>query len=152
MGEDALKAFALFTFGVLVVGCSSKPPIDTKRILSVHIVMQNLDELNGKAVKVAGFLPVCGVYDCSLFANEQQARDFWRIANDPHNKEKLPEFVEIGSVRGFDAKAGPLAAHDVIVSGQVTNECKQGCTDRGPNLLPTDIMLSPPKPTERTGG
>ena len=141
-----MKPLALIAFGILLVGCSSKPPIDTTRILSVDTVMQNLDELNGKAVKVAGFLPVCGGYDCSLFANEQQARDFWKIANDSHGKAKLPEFVEIGSVRGFDAKAGQLAGRYVTVSGQVTNKCKQGCTDRGPNLIPTDIVLSRQQP------
>jgi len=144
-----LKPLALFAL-ILLVGCSSKPPIDTKRTLSVGTVMQNLDELNGKIVKVAGFLPDCGGYDCSLFANEQQARAFWRIANNPHGKEKLPEFVEIGSVRGFDAKAGPLAGRYVIVSGQVTNECKQGCTDRGPNLIPTDIELWSQQLNDRT--
>lgn len=141
-----MKTLVLSGLGILLVGCSSKPPIDTNRVLSVDTVKQNLDELNGKAVKVAGFLPDCGGYDCSLFSTEQQAKNFWVIANDPHRKEKLPEFVEIGSVRGFDEKAAPLAGHYVVVTGRVTTECKSGCTDRGPNLIPATIALSPQQP------
>jgi hypothetical protein len=113
----------------------------------VHEVRQNLDELNGRTVRVAGFLPGCGGNDCSLFSNEQQVRDFGTIANDPARKRKLPEFVEIGSVPGFDEKAGPLVGHYVVVTGRVTNECKGGCLDRGPDLIPAEIMLAPRQAT-----
>ena len=141
-----MKGLVLCLVVISLIGCSSKTPIDTKRILSVDTVMQNLDELNGKDVKVAGFMPGCGGYDCSLFSTEQQAKDFWVIANDRKRKEKLPKFVEIGWVRGFDEKAAPLAGHYVIVIGRVTNECRSGCLDRGPNLVPASIALAPQQP------
>ncbi|MFL6728277.1 MAG: hypothetical protein ACJ8FS_17450 [Sphingomicrobium sp.] len=115
-------------------------------------VLQNIDSLNGMRVKVFGFMPGCGVYDCSLFANEHQANDFWRIADSPERKEKLPQFVEIGSDPGFDAKSGPLTGHYVVVTGRVTNECRphsrESCTDRGPDLVPIDIALSTQQPTQ----
>jgi hypothetical protein len=145
MGEDALNAAILLGLAFFAVGCSSKTPIDTSHTLAVPDVLENIDSLNGKTVKVLGFLPDCGVYDCSLFVNEQQAHDFWRIANKPQG-EKLPKFVEIGEVRGFDARTRPFAGHYVVVTGRVTNECRghgHFCTDRGPDLVPIDIALSP---------
>jgi hypothetical protein len=129
---------------ILAVGCASKRSIDPNRMLSVDEVRQNLDSLNGRQVKVLGFMPDCGVYDCSLFANEQQAKDFWKVADGPDRKKKLPEFVEIGEARGFDAKAGPLAGHYVVVTGRVTNECQRSfCTDRAADLVPIDIAALP---------
>jgi hypothetical protein len=150
VGEIALKFVALGALAVFAVGCGSKAPIDTSRTLSVQQVLENIDSLNGRRVKVGGFLPDCGGYDCSLFTNEQQAKDFWRIANNPGRKEKLPDFVEIGSVRGFDEKAGSMAGHYVVVTGRVTNECHpHRCTDRGPDLVPIDIALSPQRSAVR---
>jgi hypothetical protein len=146
VGQDALKPVAFSVLAVLAVGCGSKPTIDTSHTFSVSEILHNIDSLNGKRVKVLGFMPGCGGYDCSLFANEQQARDFLRIASSTGRKEKLPEFVEIGEVRGFDAKAGPFAGRYVVVTGRVTNECRQGCLDRGPDLVPIDIALSPQQP------
>jgi hypothetical protein len=148
MGEDALRFRAIYLLAILCASCNAKS-VDANRTLTVAEVLQNLDALNGKQVSVAGFLPECGGYDCSLFANEQQAKDFWKIANSRDRKEKLPEFVEIGFVPGFDEKAGRLAGNYVVVSGRVTNQCHPGeCLDRGPNLIPTDVALSSQQPTD----
>jgi hypothetical protein len=131
---------------VLVAGCGWKPAPDIRRTLTIDQVIQSIHTLDGKTVKVGGYMATCGGYDCGLFSTEQASRDFWRIANDSKSKEKFPEFLSIGYDAKFDRKAGPLAGHYVVVTGQVSDRCRDTfgrikCTDRAPDIIPNDIAL-----------
>ena len=120
---------------------------DSSRIMRVDEVIKHIDRLDGKTIKVSGYLFSCEGYDCGLFPNEAKFRDFGQIVNN-HRGGELPDFLSIGYDEAFDRKAGPLAGRYVIVTGKINNDCRPGglpsCTDRANDIEPIDIVLAPP--------
>ena len=83
-----------------------------------------IDELKGRTVSVAGYLPECGGYDCTLYRNKEDADEWDRFmaAVQADNRTPLP----------------PKRPTLGIGSG----------TDRGPDLEPRAIRTASP-PAER---
>jgi len=138
---------------------SSEPPLFT-----VGELVPRIDELNGKRLRVAGYLGDCAVYSCDLYPSKEDVavwnRAFAELRTTRHfNDPKLP-VLGIGTGKAeergfeFDRKAAPFHQRYVVITGTVDNRCRykgeRGCTDRSPDLNPTDISLwtgpVPPRP------
>jgi hypothetical protein len=156
-----LKLIALTLIAPLATACQAEQP------LSVHETIKNIHSLNGKTVRVVGYLGQCGGYDCQLFENKQDrdAAYRWSAAVRAHHqpdplpaelKRPPPDGLGIGagklicpspSARNgcyfeVDKKAEPFTNSYVLVTGKVSDVCRDeqlrwGCTDRGPELEPT---------------
>jgi hypothetical protein len=133
-------------------------------LYSVAELVPRIDELNGKTVRVAGYLGDCGGYSCELFPSKEDLA-VWRRAYDDlrkGNRPKLPDSPVLGIGSGdefeFDAKAAPFTSRYVVITGKVDNRCRfngqRGCTDRSPDLDPTGIAPwngpVPPPPQQKS--
>jgi hypothetical protein len=142
VGEDALK-HTFVCLAVLAVVGSCGP--STGEVLTVDTVVGHLQQLDGKTVRVSGYLPTCGRLDCTLYNNKREA-DLYALAAK-QQVSKLPNFLAIGPNEKFDTKAGPLAGQYVVVTGTITKECRAmdnafACPDRGPDIKPIDIRVA----------
>ena len=147
MGEDALKSWLpLLTLPLGILGCQAQGEPDTSRTLGVDEALENIDRLDGKKVRISGFLYECELYDCGLFASEAKSKEFGDIVSKRREGE-LPDFLSIGYDKAFDRKAGPLAGKYVVVTGRINNDCRPGgvpsCTDRANDIEPLEIVLAP---------
>jgi|1185.fasta_scaffold137224_2 hypothetical protein len=157
MGEDALK-LRFVTFVIALTACNSAPPIDTSRVLRVEEVIRNIDQLNGKTVRVGGFLGDCFGYDCGLFQDQaewQEEQRWWKAVNAGDKKAPAASnWLGIGGFGVFDAKAKPFNRSYVAITGRINNGCryhgKPACTDRADELEPTGISSWTP-PQKSTG-
>lgn len=138
------RSSALITFAaVSLCACSHTPPP-----LTVPQVIAQIDALNGKTVRVKGYLGTCAGYDCVLFPDRagKAAFDEW-IAHlrdrDSRNADE-PVILGIGGEETFDHKAAPFQNSAVIITGKVTNMCrykgKPACMDRSTDIMPTHIV------------
>lgn len=119
-----------------------------RTVVSVHEVLANMDRLNGRTVRVGGYLPECGGYDCELFANEADGRRWagmlaiLKTGRKPVVQE--PEWLGIGFSTDFDRRAASLVGHYVVITGSVDNRCRYhgepGCIDREPDIHPQSIQ------------
>lgn len=124
--------------------------------MTITDVIANIDRLNGRTVRVTGYLGVCRGYDCLLFRNtaEKARWDRWidQLMRMPESgpRRRLPPFDEpptlgigAGERMDFDAKAEPFQESYVVITGRVTNGCRYrgrpACTDRTTDLIPTAI-------------
>jgi hypothetical protein len=117
--------------------------------LTVSDVITHIDALNGKTVRVKGYLGECTGYDCNLFP-DRAGRDAWdqwfaRLRKGDRSKVfDQPMALGLGEENDFDRKAAPLQNSYVIITGKVTNECRyqgqRACTDRSTDLKPIDIV------------
>ncbi|MBV8686081.1 MAG: hypothetical protein JOZ90_09935 [Alphaproteobacteria bacterium] len=130
--------------GSVAASCHREPD----RVLSIFEVVANIDALNGRTVKVGGFLPECGGYDCLLYGSEADGRRVkaWTELARAHRRvpdSELPEGLGIGSDDGFDRKAAPFVGQYVLITGTVDKRCRDhgemGCTDRAPEIHPKSI-------------
>jgi hypothetical protein len=99
---------------------------------------------NGSVVKVAGYMPSCAGYDCALFQTKQEHEEFSRTTRDRQSKQKVPDFLSIGSNAQFDRKARAFAGRYVVVTGKISTVCRSfsgepQCLDRAPDIEPIDI-------------
>jgi hypothetical protein len=99
---------------------------------------------NGSVLRVVGYMPSCGSYDCTLFQSKGQYQAFQRIIADYRGKEQTPDFLSIGYDKDFDQKAAALAGGYVIVTGKVSTQCrswsgKPQCLDRAADIAPISI-------------
>jgi len=141
-----LKLIVL-AFVFTTAACNPARSVDRTRTLGVHEVIKNIDELNGKTVRVHGFLGDCSVYDCGLFENEadwlQEQRWLHAVRSDNKRAPDPPDWLGVGGYPTFDTKAQPYNRKDVLISGKVSNQCrydgKPACTDRASELEPTAI-------------
>lgn len=123
---------------------SGEPPL-----FSVAELVPRIDELNGKTVRVAGYLDDCGGYSCDLYPSKADVAVWDRAFAELRrtNRPVLPELPVLGIGTGdkweFDAKAAPFTGRYVVITGKVDNRCRykgeRGCTDRSPDLDPTGI-------------
>ena len=113
--------------------------------MTVPALDSQIDALNGQTVRVKGYLGICHSLQCSIFTNkadsdlsERRTAAMWRHVEP---LPPAPPALGIGSAEGFDSKANRLQHSPVLITGKVTNECRHSlCADRGPDLVPTDIV------------
>ena len=121
----------------------------SEKALTVEEVVPRIEELNGQTVSVAGYLAKCGGYSCTLYRTKADS-DAWdqvMIAVRANRRVSAPDVptlgIGMGTKRDFDGKAAPFTNSYVVITGTITNECRfegeRACSDRGPDLKPTDI-------------
>ena len=144
-----VRSAAVLLGAVIGSSCHRAEP---QEVLTVEEVVPRIDELDGRMVSVAGYLPKCSGYTCLLLRNKEDADDWHRAmaavyANEPFEKPDFPELA-IGMAANFDAKAAPLTNSYVVITGTITNGCrfegKPACLDRGADLEPLAIRAATP--------
>jgi hypothetical protein len=143
-----LQAFFALLTGACVA-CSGPKAAQYGRVMSIQKVIDHINELNGRSVRVEGYLGTCAGYDCLLFASDNDRARWERVVSAMVHRKKPteaePPMLGIGSGEhfDFDAKAAPFNNSYVIISGTVTNGCRYhglpGCTDRTTDLKPISI-------------
>jgi hypothetical protein len=147
-------ARALLWVSCAALGTSCGPAaVQPEDAMTVTNLIPQIDALNGRMVAVKGYLGLCMGYDCSLFEDKGDS-DKW----DKRTKAimaKKPPYPPDPPMLGiwqkgddfdkeFDRKAAELSYSYVIITGKVTNRCRYrgmpACTDRGSDIIPTDIM------------
>ena len=150
-GSSRVRSGATLLFAA--VGTSCGPPA-TREVLTVEQLDPRIDELNGRTVSVAGYLPRCGGYTCVLYRTKEDADATDRAiaavhANQPSEWPEVPSIgIGMGTDFDFDPKAAPFTPGYVVITGTITNECrfegKPACTDRGTDLKPSAIRAGTP--------
>jgi hypothetical protein len=141
-----LKLIVLSLVTIAAAACHAETP----KTFGVHETIQNIHSLNGRTVRVAGYLGECGGYDCPLFQNKDEWQQAYRYITSARADGKvepgsnLPDFLGVGGFPNFDAKAQPFTNNYVVITGKVSDVCRDeqlrwGCTDRGPELEPMAI-------------
>lgn len=142
-------------------GCAGDDP------MAITDVIADIDALNGRSVRVAGYLGPCQGYDCLLFRNEREKARWDRYIAEVmaliHDRRRgraataEPPILGIGTGenRGFDRMAAPYTNSYVVITGRVSNRCRHNgqpaCTDRTTDLEPTAIEGWQP-PANRPAG
>jgi len=130
---------------VIALGGCSQPP----QVVAASQLAAQTHVLNGKTVRVSGYLGNCSAYDCVLFADKAGYDAARRYIDALQQKksptEEFPPAIGIGGFPDFDRKAEPFQNGMVTITGVVTDKCrapdnKSVCTDRSPDLEPTDIV------------
>jgi hypothetical protein len=138
---------------------AAEPPLFT-----VTELVPRIDELNGKTVRVVGYLADCAGYSCDLYPREADVavwqRAYAQLGTTRRFEEpKLPVLgIGSGPAFEFDRKAAPFVNSYVVITGKVTDQCRfkgeRGCTDRSPDLEPTGIAAwhgrIPPPPQSKS--
>lgn len=124
-----LSAVAL-SYGV--AGCGYAP-VATDRMLTVAEVEGHVHYLNGKHVRVKGWLGLCSKRECSIFASHEHL-----LAGGVDGG-----FLGIAASRMVDEAAKDMAGKQVWVSAIVSDECRgwTNCLDRAADLYVTDMQL-----------
>jgi hypothetical protein len=126
----------------VAAACHAEP-----QTLGVHQTIKNIHALNGKTVRVRGYLGECMGYDCGLFQDrsEWEQTERWLAATAKGQRGHLPpDWLGIGGSPDFDAKAQPFVRRYVLITGKLDDSCRDeqlrpGCTDRAPELEPIAI-------------
>jgi hypothetical protein len=141
-----LRFVAIISLATVAVTASSCGllPANKSKVRSVHQVLDNMNLWNGSVLRVAGYMPSCGGYDCTLFQTKQEHDRFWRVVNYRNSNAELPDFLSIAYDREFDRKAEKLAGRYVVVTGKISTQCrsftgKPQCLDRASDIIPMDI-------------
>ena len=144
------------------------------RQMTVEDVLKDIHRLDGKTVRVAGYLGECFGYDCMLYRDESHQKQavawFDKVRDaarrradlppgDPHNSALAIGGGELDCVKNepgscsftFDREAAPSRNSYVLITGKVTDQCRdeqgnQGCIDRASDLDPISV-----RPWERPG-
>ena len=118
--------------------------------VSVQTVIARIGALNGKVVRVKGYLGWCGAHNCELFA-DRTGHDRWYrdLQATTRRQEVLRDRIPrlgISTPAGFAAKADRFQHSTVVITGEVTSMCRfhgePACTDGATDLFPTDIIPS----------
>lgn len=158
-----LRAVALLTLAAATLSCRSEPTAGSGEPMAITDVIANIDGLDGRTVRVAGYLGECFGYDCRLFRNENENAQWDRYISeiiasaharrDPGATIAEPPALGIGSGENFefDRTAAPYTNSYVVITGRVSNRCRHNgqpaCTDRSTDLEPIGI-----EPWRRIGG
>jgi hypothetical protein len=151
-------AIALLMLGTSTMACGSTPDGP----MAIDNVIANIDALNGRTIRVAGYLGDCRAYECSLFRNPSEKAEADRYYHElmaaaqegrrPAVTGPGPTFLGIGSGENFEfyRRAAPYTNGYVVITGRVTNGCRYNgrpaCVDRTTDVEPTQIgRWSPPE-------
>lgn len=150
-------------------GASCGRPNPEPPLLTVDQLVPRIDELNGKSVRVVGYLAECRVYSCDLYPREADVAVWAHAYAELRETRRFhdPKLPVLGIGHGkvdddgfeFDRKAVPFNHRYVVITGTVDNRCRykgeRGCTDRSPDLKPIGISawegLVPPRPSTDSG-
>jgi hypothetical protein len=130
--------------------------------MAITGVIGNIDALNGRTVRVAGYLGECGGYECRLFRNASertQVDSYYRELMAAAQAGRRPSAIAnelpwlgigSGENREFERLAAPFQNGYVVITGRVTNRCRYNgqpaCTGRSTDIEPTEIARwSPPQ-------
>ena len=119
-------------------------PADKSQVRTVQEVLDNMNRWNGSVIRVRGYMPSCGGYECNLFQTKREHEQFWRVLEGRDRNAELPDFLSIAYDPDFDRKAGKVAGQYVIVTGKISADCrtltgKPKCLDRASDIRPMDI-------------
>jgi hypothetical protein len=141
-------ALAFVTLLPLVQACGA--PAGEPPLLTVKELVPRIDQLNGRTVRVAGYLAECEGYGCDLYSHEQDLAVWNQVYAKVRERKRFdwPDLPVLGIGSGddfeFDAAAAPFTNSYVVITGRVNNRCringKRGCTDRSPDLDPINIV------------
>ena len=120
--------------------------------MTVGELLAECEAFKGKPVQLAGYLGVCGGYECDLAADETHWRTYASAFNAAH-RGQLPErreawsrafavpLIGVGGNKALDAKASSLQYSYVVISGSIAKDsCDgRGGTDRTSGIDPPDI-------------
>lgn len=143
---------ALILLAAAIPACGSGASADP---MTVTEVIRSIDRLNGRTVRVVGYLMECGGYECRLYGSrtdkEQGDRFIDALMRNAHEGRRrepagdMPSALGIGpgDDRRFDAMAAPFANSYVVLTGRVTNQCRHygepACLDRSTDFEPISI-------------
>jgi hypothetical protein len=125
----AANGRSVVTLLLALVSTSCDSPV-SERVLTVEEVIPRIDELDGQAVSVAGYLSECAGYNCILYRTKADSDEMARFMATVHANPPLPfpddPMLGIGSGTNFDfdAKAAPFTNSYVVISGRITNDCR----------------------------
>lgn len=149
--RSRVRSAAILLAAIIGTSCGPAAP---RKILTVEEVVARIDELDGRTVSVAGYLPECGGNNCILYRSKADSHQWDRVkvALSANRRVAIPDVPALGIGSGtnfeFDAKAAPFTHGYVVITGTITNECrfegKPACTDRGPDLEPETIAAGGP--------
>jgi hypothetical protein len=166
MVQDALSQPAVFIVAAIALLASSC----RQQQLTVAEAVKNIHSLSGRTVTVGGYLGECSGYECVLYADaahEKRTEDWFRRLNQAAQRHErfadradpLDGALGIGAGKWvcdkgspnqchseFDEQAAPFLHSYVLITGKITDECRDeqghgGCTDRSTDLQPTSIRL-----------
>jgi hypothetical protein len=144
---------ALIVLAAALLGACAKPAAP----LAVPQLIAQIHVLNGRTVRVAGYLGTCLGGDCNLFVDrvgynaELRWRDELKARSGglAHGEQSTalptrPPQIGIGGKAEFARKAAPFENSMVVVTGKVTDRCRgpdgqPGCADASTDIEPTDI-------------
>ena len=158
-----MRRRAAFVSGICLLAAAScgsaSPPLFT-----VAELVPRIDELNGKTVRVAGYLGDCSGYECGLYPSKDDFAAWTRTIAELRkgNRPEQPRSPVLGIGTGeqseFDSKAVPFTDRYVVITGKVSNQCRSkgepACTDRSTDLDPISIAAwsgpVPPPPQSQS--
>ncbi|WP_140420519.1 hypothetical protein [Novosphingobium sp. B 225] len=133
------------------------------RTLTVDQVMADIDRLNGKTIKVTGFLGECEALSCRLYRTKAESSDVDQAMSDIHaaivkgatdvSGFPFPNHPALSIGPGtnwsfFDLQANLLYADSyVVITGRASNHCRSKtvlCFDRASEIEPVSIRSAPP--------
>jgi hypothetical protein len=131
--------------------------------MAITDVIANIDALNGRTVRVAGYMGDCGRYWCVLARNADEYAQINQWHREMLAHRPGQRYPTIGAVPAlglgsgedfaFDRQATPYVNSYVVITGRVSNRCRfHGrpiCMDRNPDVLPTRIKHGSPPPPNR---
>src|SRR4051812_9313804 len=96
-----------------LLSCRPVPDTGQGKPLSITEVIDRIDELDGRSVRVAGYLTECMGYESPLFLSDQDSARWRRYREQLVRRRSPPEgekppVLGIGSQNDFDRKAAPF--------------------------------------------
>ena len=143
----------MIVIALTFLGACAKPAAP----LTVPQLIARIHALDGRTVRVTGYLGTCNAGDCNLFIDRAghaadlrmlagikaisagSARDGQAVA-----LTSMPPRIGIGGMEEFARKAARFENSMVVVTGKVTDRCRRpdgqpACTDGSTDIEPTDI-------------
>lgn len=156
----SLRSVIGLFLGLTMTACGSTT---ATRTLTVDQVIADIDRLNGKTIKVTGFLGECEPLSCRLYRTKAESSDLdGAMADIRAAIEKgatdvsgfpFPDHPALSIGKGaswsfFDLQAYFLYEESyVVITGRASNRCRSktvACFDRASKIEPVSIRSAPP--------
>jgi hypothetical protein len=120
-------------------------------VWGVNEVDAHASELDGKTIRIRGWLPRCGGLDCSLYESKFDADTFLEQPGGKH-------LLSIGADPKFDAAVRPKLPANIVLEAKLNSECLNPrmrknpdgtqyitiCADRTDDLKPIRLIKIQP--------